>query len=882
MARPVVLVYQEFATVTVTPTTPDLNCLIAGPAYWVKDYLDDKGDLLVNSGYGTKNSNNPYTPPVAFTDAITVAEPPGNKTGALLDGSSATVYFDECRVLIAEDADTGDVSTGASVTANKNLVTATGATPIDFLTTGVKAGDYLIIADPAGGGTNLVKRVLAVDSATVLRTTTNFTTTQTTLLFRLEREVSNVVLGDAFVVINGNEIKIQGGATTVLTGETTPRQINYSKAYVEYRSLRQDLRDVDTVSSETDITTKIGKIDARNPLAGMCYTALQNTTTEIQFFGVKADALVGHTECMEVIEGRKDIYAIVPITVDKNILAAYKTQIEGLASITYAETNGIPQKFRVVLGAQALPTEKTASGPYTAGAHHCIDGAVAGTPIVSADAIDVFVDILATFVTAGVRAGDVLTIVSDTAGTSRVGNYTVAEVYDEKRLRVTTPFPAPAVPNEQGKLQGNVQYYIMRGTGTPVASTSFTGGTTTAVTNKITATAVTGVAGHVGKIARITASSVPGDVRDWLVTALAAAGPPAEWTIAPTSTIGTGTGVAGSLVAPITAVTVARQTTTRRPFRKIISATSTFSTDGVQATDILQVPNPISGTNYTTNAPYPYTVAYVPNENDVILDATATHKDDVLATNVEDGDVTLKFRIQRTLTKNDQVDDLVATAQSFRSRRVILVWPDSVMVAGLIDGSKLRAVADTPELADAQPGYYLAATVGAMTAGLPSHQGFTNLGIAGIDRIYHSTGYFNDTQLTELSDGGWFVFGQESPAALPACIHQLTTDASTLETGEYSLVKNFDFIAVFFQDILEDFLGIYNINDETISFLKQAMITGIDLLKLRKYAKIGAPLNEASITSLGVSSASADRVEAYMTINMPKPLNRIGLHLISA
>lgn len=878
MARPVVLVYQEYASVTVTPTTPDLNCLLVGPAYWIKDYLDDKGDLLVSSGYGTKNSNNPYTPPVAFTDAITVAEPPGNKTGALLDSESVTVYFDECRVLIAEDADTGDASTGASVTANKNLVTATGGTPIDFLATGVKAGDYLIIADPAGGGTNLVKRVLAVDSANVLRTTTNFTTTNTTLLFRLEREVSDVVLDDSFVVVSGNEIKIEGGVTTILTGETTPRQVNYAKVYIEYRSLRQDLRDVDTVSSETDITTKIGKIDARNPLAGMCFVSLQNTTTEVQFFGVKADALTGHTECMEVIEGRKDIYAIVPVTVDKNIIAAYKTQVEGLADVAYAETNGIPQKFRVVIGAQALPTTKTVSGPYTAGAHHCIDGAVAGTPIVSADAINVFVDILATFVTAGVRAGDVLTIISDTAGTTRVGNYTVAEVYDEKRLRVTTPFPAPVVPNEQGKLQGNVQYYIMRGTGTPVAGTSFTGGTTTAVTNKITSVGVTGVAGHVGKIARITASSVPGDVRDWLITALAAAGPPAEWTIAPVATISDGTAVAGSLVAPITAVTVARQATTRRTFRKIINATSTFITDGVKATDLLQVPNPISGTDYTTNAPYSSTVAYIPNENDVILDSNT----DVIATNVEDGDSTLKFRIQRTLTKNDQVDELVIISQSFNSRRVILVWPDSVMVAGLTDGSKPRAIADTPELADAQPGYYLGAAVGGMTAGLPSHQGFTNLGIAGVDRIYHSTGYFSDTQITEISDGGWFVFGQESPNALPACVHQLTTDTDTLETGEYSLVKNFDFIALFFQDILEDFLGVYNINDETISFLKQAMITGIDLLKLRKYAKIGSPINDASITSLGPSSAAEDRVEAYMTLDMPKPLNRIGLHLISA
>ena len=37
--RPVVLVYQDFATQTVTPATPDLNCLAVGPAYFIQDYF---------------------------------------------------------------------------------------------------------------------------------------------------------------------------------------------------------------------------------------------------------------------------------------------------------------------------------------------------------------------------------------------------------------------------------------------------------------------------------------------------------------------------------------------------------------------------------------------------------------------------------------------------------------------------------------------------------------------------------------------------------------------------------------------------------------------------------------------------------------------------
>lgn len=211
-----------------------------------------------------------------------------------------------------------------------------------------------------------------------------------------------------------------------------------------------------------------------------------------------------------------------------------------------------------------------------------------------------------------------------------------------------------------------------------------------------------------------------------------------------------------------------------------------------------------------------------------------------------------------------------------------MVWPDSVEVTDLVDGSKTRTVSSTPEAADAQPGYYLAGVVGALTAALPSHQGFTNLGIAGVDKINNSSRYFSDSQLTELSDSGWFVFVQATEASVPYCVHQLTTDPDTLQTGEFSLVKNFDFIATFFQDILDDFLGEYNVNEETIGFLENAIDVGVDTLRLRRYPKIGAPLISAELSLIQQSSSSADKVEAYLNIQMPSPLNRIELHLVSS
>lgn len=872
MARPVVLVYQEFATTTVTPEIPELNCLVVGPSYWIKDYLDDKADIQTSSDYGTKDADNTYTPPAAFTDAITVAEPPGNKTGALLESTSVKVFFDEARVLIGEDVTTGGKILDTNIPHNK--IDCSGASGA-FITAmaDMQAGDYVIIKNPAGGA-DLVKRITLVDTtaaAEAIYVNTNFTAGHATNDFplRVEREVDDIEIGSSFVVVSGNEIKIQGGVTTTLTGEVTPRVVNYAKVYIEYMSLRQDLRSVDTVSSETDITTKIGKVDARNPLAGVCATALKNTTTPIQFFGIKSDNSAGHSECLEIIEGREDIYAIVPITENKSIISQYKTAVEALASVNNAETTGIPQKWRVVIGAQALVTSTVISGEYTAGQHKTVDGAIAGTPISSADPIVVFVDDDADFVAAGVRAGDILHIVSDTFGTSRVGEYTISEVYDKNRLRVSSAFPG-------ADAAGSVQYYIRRGTGSTETTlpNSYTGGTTTA--SATVTTAIDRLAGVVdeykGKLVTLSGN----ESGTYLIDASTVANP-SVFTVLPAD-ITTQTGVDGVITNPLLVVQTARVIATRRPFRRIIDNNATFTTDLVKATDLLEVPNPVTGTDYTTNTPYSYVVAYIPNENEIVLD----QYEDVVAQDNEGGDTDLAFRISRALTKDDQVDELVTISQSFNSRRVVLVWPDSVDVDGLVDGSKTRSVSTTAEAADEQPGYYLAGAVGGMTSGLPSHQGFTNLSISGIDLLYHSTRYFSDSQLTELSDGGWFVFAQDSPSALPFCIHQLTTDPDTLETGEYSVVKNFDFVSLFFQDILDDYLGIYNINNETLSLLKQALNTGIDLLKLRSYAKIGAPLNSASVTSVAQHSTARDRVEVYMNVELPIPLNRIGLHLVSS
>jgi hypothetical protein len=324
----------------------------------------------------------------------------------------------------------------------------------------------------------------------------------------------------------------------------------------------------------------------------------------------------------------------------------------------------------------------------------------------------------------------------------------------------------------------------------------------------------------------------------------------------------------------------------------LFDANGSFIDDGVLPGDFLEMPTNPNQTSFASSVKL--TIATIVSNqrarivsagsNEALVDHELPHGvSRTSPVTLIPTTATLTYRVVRALDKTGQVTELISVAQSLKSRRAVICWPDLVDVSGLTDGSLARDPLDplTHQPAASQPGYYLSCAVGGMLASLPSHQGITNMGIAGISKLYNANTYFDDKQMTQISNGGWLLFQQDTPSALPYIIHQLTTDPSTLEFGEISLVKNFDFVSLFFSDILDDFLGIWNINDETITFINSALNAGIENLKLRRKVRIGAPIISGRITSVAESTVSSDRVEVYIEIDFPKPLNTIGLHLVS-
>jgi hypothetical protein len=364
-------------------------------------------------------------------------------------------------------------------------------------------------------------------------------------------------------------------------------------------------------------------------------------------------------------------------------------------------------------------------------------------------------------------------------------------------------------------------------------------------------------------------------------------------------TSGTGTDVATSIsatdVMPQAGVCLAEVVINDDIFNRLDDATAQFLTDGVKAGDTIEIPlDPNAyGPSSFSGRLLTYTVASVLTENRILITAAA---DDTATAAIElphyysrdlqnrflvtSGTNAMNYRVRRRLSKDKQVEALATTAQSIRSKRATLAWPDVVQVSDLRNGALPRSTASVRALAGDVPGYYISCQVGGACAGLPAQHGLTNLGLSGVNVLRHSQGYFTERQLTMLSDGGFFVMVQNTPGALPICIHQLTTDPSALETGELSVVKNVDFISKFFLDLLEPFIGVYNVTQATQNAIFRAISDGAEGLTSRSLDRIGPPLISGQVTSLKVSDFDASRIEVFFRGVVPRPLNTIAFHLV--
>lgn len=228
---------------------------------------------------------------------------------------------------------------------------------------------------------------------------------------------------------------------------------------------------------------------------------------------------------------------------------------------------------------------------------------------------------------------------------------------------------------------------------------------------------------------------------------------------------------------------------------------------------------------------------------------------------------TVKYRITRDLTKNEEASAIAGYATSLGSRRMVLTWPDVLAVSDNAEEKKV-------------PGYFAGAVLSGMVAGLPSQQGFTNMALAGFIGRENSDDRYSDTQLDTIAGGGVLILTQPVTGAALEVRHQLTTDTSTIYYQELSVTKNLDLIARFFRGHFKPYQGIYNITESLLDLLKTRAENGIEYLKAQRVERAGAPLRAGSLSRLEESTAEPDTVEMDIDVRVPLPFNRLKLTLL--
>jgi hypothetical protein len=224
--------------------------------------------------------------------------------------------------------------------------------------------------------------------------------------------------------------------------------------------------------------------------------------------------------------------------------------------------------------------------------------------------------------------------------------------------------------------------------------------------------------------------------------------------------------------------------------------------------------------------------------------------------------------VYRNLTKTEQAQVMSDYSHALGSRRLYNVWPDVVK-------------APVGQTIQDLPGYFAACAIGAMTTGLPTHQGFTNLTISGFLGLNHSSKYFTEAQLDLIADGGTGILAQEGADQPLYVRHQLTTDRSSIKFQEFSVTKNVDFIAKFIRRTYAPYIGIYNIVASTLDELRTTAKSIITFLKDdTRLPRIGGVIKSGQLTLLQEHETQIDTVVMRFKLDIPIPLNNLDITIV--
>ena len=494
--KPSVLVYQELQNAGgVANVTPDLGCTIVGPLYNIVR-VDPLSPVSLSAALTkTLTAQTDFFEIDEVTPLTSIEIPLSQgKPGQIVDTSSVTMHVQNAKVrTLSFDYNVGDNNTDF-LNSNKstfvigevtlgNWAVVAGLNPShnrpydELLPDGSGAhiaANYVVeitYTDP-DESVEVTKTGIVTEIATFDDTINNkvrilsfkcstpipeFTANTTvTARVRIFKKYPYFVLPDVdsqfgFLNIDDDIVNIttvandgQRGFKSYSSVTANATKDDYllvaGKFSPSYKALRQDLYStIISVGTTAERESLLGEATEENPLSLAVDIALQNTTKSVFAMSLKKDGTTFEwSRALEMLEGHRDSYAIVPLTQDEAVLAEFHAHCRQLSTPELAS-------WRVTIGNTAIPESlfivANADDANTTGTCKTVDGT------------DFLSDLTETFVGKSVTPGDIVVVTACTTP-GAVGTYVIDEVVNNNVLKLNG-FTAASSGD-------SVTYYIIR------------------------------------------------------------------------------------------------------------------------------------------------------------------------------------------------------------------------------------------------------------------------------------------------------------------------------------------------------------------------------------------------------------------------------------
>ena len=212
----------------------------------------------------------------------------------------------------------------------------------------------------------------------------------------------------------------------------------------------------------------------------------------------------------------------------------------------------------------------------------------------------------------------------------------------------------------------------------------------------------------------------------------------------------------------------------------------------------------------------------------------------------------------------DKTEEAIAYAaipQGYQNRRMIFVTPDTAKAT--IDGLEQEI-----------EGFYVCAALAGKTAAKLPADPLTEVGIKGFTGLIGATDRYGEIQYRIMDGGGLWNMYQEAAGQSIKTRHQLTSDLSSIEKREFSILTALDFTAKFLRGGLRNFIGRYNISQN----LQSSISTTLD--GLGNFLVVNKVLQSFKVARLVQNPDQPDSLLLDINVGVFYPCNEIRVTLI--